>query len=262
MEKIRILARLLQKNIKMRLLAVFFVLFLFAGLKADAIALQQPGTAKPIITKKTLQNDSSSVNLRTIDERAVDTYSKQKEFIYDDVAVAKLSLWDRFWRWFWKTVYGLLNSKNVGGLIRYGLTALAIAIVVFIIIKLTGVDFKLFFGKSKTVSVPYEESLENIHEIDFDEQLTQALANGNYRLAVRLLYLRTLKKLTDKNLIYWQLEKTNQAYVAELTDEKQQAAFKLLTNQFEYIWYGEFFIDKNTFSSINESFQQFNQQLI
>jgi hypothetical protein len=37
---------------------------------------------------------------------------------------------------------------------------------------------------------------------------------------------------------------------------KQQ--FLQLTAQFEYIWYGEFFINRESFSTINSNFDQFN----
>ncbi|WP_316769416.1 DUF4129 domain-containing protein [Pedobacter frigiditerrae] len=248
----------------MRLLLVFFLL-LTGTFNAQATALQKPVAAttvsKPKVIKKplVLKIDSSKVELRAIDEQAVNNYSKQKEFIYDDVAPASMSMWDKFWRWFWRLISKLLNGDVSGGIIKYLLIALLVVGVVYAVIKIIGLDLKLLTKKSKGVEVPYEESLENIHEIDFDSQLEQAIENGNYRLAVRLLYLRTLKHLTDRNLIDWKLEKTNQAYVAELTNEKYKGEFTNLTNQFEYIWYGEFFIDKHTFEPINESFQSFNQ---
>ena len=106
-----------------------------------------------------------------------------------------------------------------------------------------------------------KETLENIHEIDFSEQIAIALQNKNYRLVVRLLYLQTLKQLSDKNLIDWQPEKTNQTYVSELKQQPYHQQFVSLTNQFEYIWYGEFYIDENTFQPIYQSFQEFNTQM-
>jgi hypothetical protein len=35
----------------------------------------------------------------------------------------------------------------------------------------------------------------------------------------------------------------------------------LLTRQFEYIWYGDFFIDGQAFQNINGLFQDFKQML-
>jgi hypothetical protein len=245
----------------MRLLLVFFIVFTWTC-SSQAIAVQKPA-AKPVVKKGiVLKSDSSTIDLRKFDEAAVKKYSEQKEFIYDDVAPQSLSLWDRFWRWVWRLINSLFSGGITGSIIKYILIAVVIAIVVFVVIKLIGLDYKFLTGKSKTVAIPFEESLENIHEIDFDEQIDLALQNGNYRLAVRLLYLKTLKHLSDKELISWQPEKTNQAYVLELENENYKQEFNALTNQFEYIWYGEFFIDKRSFEPINQSFLQFNQKMI
>lgn len=242
-----------------------FLLFLFFFLCAGTICsanVQQKKVPKNIVSKpkQIVKLDSTTkVDLRKLNEQAISTYSKQKDFIYDDVLPETQNLWDKFWVWVWRSIRSILGNKVGGGIIKYLLIAIAVAIVVFIIIKLIGLDFKLLAGKSKNVQVPYQESLENIHEINFDEQIEKALKDHNYRLVVRLLYLKTLKQLSDQHLIEWLPEKTNQAYVLEITNEAQQQEFAQLTNQFEYIWYGEFFIDKNSFEPISKSFNQFNQ---
>ncbi len=105
----------------------------------------------------------------------------------------------------------------------------------------------IFRRKSLSANLPYSESLENIHEIDFDAEIEKAVSQHNYRLAVRMLYLKCLKQLSDATLIKWQPEKTNSAYINELNDVVKRTAFKLLTRQFEYVWYGEFAIDGSTF---------------
>ncbi|MCZ4243446.1 DUF4129 domain-containing protein [Pedobacter punctiformis] len=237
----------------MRLL---LILILFFSLTTARAKPEQ----KPVLPKKSivLKTDSSKVEVRKIDSQAVKTYSKQKDFIYDDVPPETISWWQRFWNWIGNMLLKVFGSSIGGGLLKYILIALGIGIVVFIVIKLIGIDFKLLTGKSKQLEVPFEESLENIHEINFDEQIEKALQNGNYRLAVRLLYLKTLKRLSDHEVITWLPEKTNQAYIQEIKNENDRAEFSRLTYQFEYIWYGDFSIDKQSFEPIHQSFHQFN----
>ena len=230
----------------MRLLIIGFLMMLVFGAHA-----YEPQMAK----------DSSKVTLRKFDEKAIQKYRTQKAFIYDDVAPQSESLWSRFWRWFWGIINRVFSGKISGKIINYLLTAAVILLTVFIIIKLTGLDYNVFARKSKTMEVPFEESLENIHEIDFDEQIENAILSSNYRLAVRLLYLKTLKRLSDEGLIAWKAEKTNQAYVIELSNDHQKNDFTELTYQFEYIWYGEFFIDKTSFGRIYDSFKRFNGKM-
>ena len=236
---------LIPKNIKMRLKLIFLLVFSLTSV-VYAVPLQKSANVKSDSIKRSivLLKDTSKVETRKFNEDSILKYSRQKEFIYDDVAPATTNWWDRFWRWFWHQLDDLFKGKNYGTFFQYLIIALVIGIVTFAIIKLLGIDLRLLTGKSKAITVPYHESLENIHEINFDDQIEMALANGNYRLVVRLLYLKTLKNLTDKQLIFWQPEKTNQTYVLELENEQYKIAFSKLTNQFEYIWYGEFHIEK------------------
>jgi hypothetical protein len=217
--------------------------------------------ASAILPVKVLQlkNDSAKVAVRNFDLQKINAYRAQREFIYDHVAPANESLWDRFWKWFWSLIDNVLSNKYSGGVIKYVVIAVFVALLVFAVVKLTGADLKIFAGKSKAVEIPYSESLDNIHEINFSEEIDKAIAGSNYRLAVRLFYLYSLKLLNEQALINWQPEKTNQTYVREIADPGKKQQFSLLTMQFEYIWYGEFFIDKESFGLVKERFDNFNQ---
>ncbi len=248
------------------LLALFFLSFL-----CTAEAKQQPLLRKADSVKKQnidepLRLDQSKTDVHSFNERALENYKEKKEFQYDDAPPKTTSAWDRFWASFWNWFRELFRSeKNTqqsslfAAVLKYSLIGLSAALIIFVIFKLLNVDFKLLFGKSKVIDVPYDESLENIHEINFDEQLETALENNNYRLSVRLLYLQTLKQLSDKELIDWQPEKTNNIYVAELESQSLHADFSSLTYQFEFIWYGDFPVDKTQFAQLKQSFQNFNQ---
>lgn len=205
-----------------------------------------------------IKNDSSAVRLRNFDLQQLKEYSTQKDFQYEEQLALNTSWWDRFWRWIWELINGTLENRYSGSFIKYLLIAIVVAMVIFVIFKLMGLDLKIFSGKSKAIDIPYDESMENIHEINFNEEIEKAMAKGNYRLAVRLLYLRSLKLLSDAELINWQPEKTNQAYIDELKDEERKKEFKLLTLQFDYIWYGDFPIEKESFKTLKMSFDRFN----
>jgi len=236
----------------MRLLLFIFLFF-------GAIQVHASVEAKDSISKKIeVRLDTAKVELRKIDKSKLNTYSKDTDFIYDDAPAPQLSLWDRFWKWFWDMVNQILRNKVSGGAIKYFVIIALVALVVFIVLKIVGADLKIFSRKSKVVEVPYSESDDNIHEIDFNEEIEKAISSSNYRLAVRLLYLRALKNLSDKDLIHWLPEKTNQTYISEINDPEKRRAFSKITHQFEYVWYGEFFIDKENFNAIKDTFERFN----
>lgn len=221
--------------------------------------------AKP--KPKVIRIDSTVLKTRAFNNDALQQYNQQKEFQYDETKpVQGLSWWDRFWGWLWRSIGHILGKIRMGKtswlLFRIGLFVLAGGVITFIIFKVLGIDIvKLFRGESKNVDIPYQESLENIHDINFDNEIEQAVNNRNYRIAVRLLYLRSLKQLSDAGLIHWQLEKTNASYLNELNDTQYHQLFGLLTTQFEYIWYGDFPIDGQSFQNINALFNDLKKRL-
>lgn len=207
--------------------------------------------------------DSSKIQVRQFDANAIQHFRSDKDFDYTGDAVNQgQSFWTRFWNWLWNVLFGWVRRAGVGNFLKYTLLIISVLFVAYVIFKSLGIDaIKLLQGEAKKVDIPYTESLENIHEIDFDAEIENAIAQHNYRLAVRLLYLNCLKKLSDTNLIQWQIDKTNSAYIVELDNPEQKHLFRMLTRRFEYVWYGNFAIDKQTFGNINQLFHNFIKQL-
>ena len=214
---------------------------------------------KPVKHILIVRNDSVTVLVRHFDKAALKNYNTQKEFQYHEGGYEGESLWTRFWRWFWSLFdFDRTAGNLLGYILNYLLIALGVAALVFLIFKLAGVDIlNVIRGKSLSETVPYDESVENIYAIDFNAEIEKAVTQQNYRLAVRLLYLRSLRQLADAGLIHWDVNKTNTIYINELIDAEQRLAFKLLTRQFEYVWYGEFIIDAQIFTKITALFNNF-----
>lgn len=242
---------------------IFFVFLLMFGMAAAGYPAQVAHA--PALPKTELQADSSKIVVRSFNNAELNVYRKDKAFIYDRDQTQDEGFWSRFWSWLWRVIRSWFGDVKPGvpqtnyfWFVKYIVMAVLAGLVVFILVKVMGLDLKIFARKSKAIEVPYVESMDNIHEINFEEEIEKAIAAGNYRLAVRLFYLHTLKKLNDQQLIDWQPEKTNQDYVTELAASEKQEPFKQLTLQFEYVWYGEFFIDKQNFTAIRGLFDQFN----
>ncbi|MBB6113068.1 hypothetical protein SAMN05421821_12930 [Mucilaginibacter lappiensis] len=223
---------------------------------------------KPVKQPLVLKMDTAKVGVRHLDSAAITAHSKQPEFQYKDDIDTTPSWWDRFWSWFWGLFKPIkLGKPNMSPFVRallyilqYLFLAAGLAAVVFLVLKLMGIDMLgIFRRKSMSANLPFTESLENIHDINFDDEIERAISHHNYRLAVRMLYLKCLKQLSDAHLIKWQIDKTNSAYIDELTNAHQRQLFRSLTLQFEYVWYGEFAIDGQTFKNINTVFQDFNK---
>ena len=87
----------------------------------------------------------------------------------------------------------------------------------------------------------YEVTEDTIYGIDFPSEIEKALQNENFREALRLMYLQTLKSLSDYHQIEWQPFKTPTQY----TFEFRQSDFKRMTSLFVRVRYGGFGADKD-----------------
>jgi hypothetical protein len=215
-----------------------------------------------VLAQDTLVYDSSPVQLRSLSAEKMNGYKADKDFQYERYKEPPQSLWDRFWDWFWSKIGRLLSTREGSAAFQTLLIVLAVAVLVFFILRLTGMTKVGLFGRKTGNGLDYAESDEDIHTINFDEAIENATEAGNLRLAVRLLYLQSLKKLADNRSIDWQVNKTNTAYVAELSQTNYQSAFSNLTLQFESNWYGDIPIDSTAFNAVREQFNQFNRQLL
>ncbi len=247
----------------MRKLLIIFCLLTCFGFSANAYGSL---IGKPVHSvHQQLKIDSSKVKIRNFNAGALKKYTNDPEFNYH-TDIKQESWWDRFWEWLWHIIENLFGgststkSQSASLPLKYVLLVLIAGLLVYVITKILGVE-NIFNRDSKYIGLPYTESLENINEIIFDDEIEKAVAAHNYRLAVRLLYLRSLKQLNDAHLISWQLEKTNSTYLNELANNEQKQSFGILTRQFEYVWYGDFPVDGQLFQNINASFTNFKKML-
>lgn len=123
-------------------------------------------------------------------------------------------------------------------------------------------DIRLFRKKPKLVEQqPEEQTGDDIFEMNFEKEIQKAVDAKNFRLAVRLMYLRTLRDLSNRNLIDYSHQKTNSDYLFQLTGTAYYKNFFKLTRSFDYTWYGRFEVSEDSFALIQNDFFSFKQQL-
>jgi hypothetical protein len=214
-------------------------------------------------TATVIHYDSSAVNLRSFNNEKVKAYKNNSDFIYDTNYKAERGLWERFINWLLSKIFAENSVSDVYSyLYNFFLYFLTPLVVVFILWKLFGADKRFFlFGSSKKNKINFEDAPENIHEINFEKLIQEAISKKQYRVAIRLSYLLLLKELTIKNLIDWSPEKTNYEYLKEIKEIKTREQFARNSLMYEYIWYGDFEIDQDNFSKVKDGFQTFTEQI-
>jgi len=206
--------------------------------------------------------DSSKINVRKPSESKMTDLKKFKDYQYDIQELQLIDTWwqrflKRFSNWFSHLFTGVGNP-TFWKIIAYVFIA---SVVVYVTLKFMGLDFRGIYRKKNDNEIPYQRLAENIHAILFTEAITEAITQKNYRLAVRLYYLKTLKELADCKMIDWRINKTNRSYVYELNSPTLRADFEKITLQFEYTWYGDFPVDEAQFISIKNQFLTFSNSV-
>jgi hypothetical protein len=128
--------------------------------------------------------------------------------------------------------------------------------------------YKLFFkgglfakGNIKNDNEPAEEPEKLSEYSAYNELIHEAELKNDFNLATRYLYLQSLKKLSDRELILFSPDKTNQLYVQELSGQSYQFEFASLTLNYEYAWYGKFAINLTRYQKLKEEFILFNKKI-
>ncbi|MCX6214018.1 DUF4129 domain-containing protein [Spirosoma sp.] len=164
----------------------------------------------------------------------------------------------RFWVWLMRKLGSFLSSEAYQNVWQYVILVVIASAAIYLLMKAEVLGF-LFSKKAQSVDLAYENLTENIHEINFDSAVEDAVSQRNFRLAVRLLYLQTLKHLSDAGRIQYKPDKTNRQYVHELVNSSLQTEFEHLTRQFEFTWYGDLPIDESRFTALQTRFTAFNR---
>ncbi|MFK7970490.1 MAG: DUF4129 domain-containing protein [Bacteroidia bacterium] len=165
---------------------------------------------------------------------------------------------------FWSKLGDFATKDRVANVnfLQMLLAAIVVFTVFFVALNILGVDIRrLFKRQAQQIAVHDEELAEDLRELNFDQLLDQASGKGDFRRGVRLLYLETLKMLTEKNTIRYAKHKTNYEYLLAMRNHPLYEDFELLTLRFDYVWYGNFKIDQAGFDQVTKTFRHFQQNL-
>jgi nitrogen fixation/metabolism regulation signal transduction histidine kinase len=141
--------------------------------------------------------------------------------------------------------------------VQFILWAVIIMVLLFIVYKLF--VSQGLFTKNKTDAVVKESgeiSKEMTDPADYDAMIRQSYTKGDYRMAVRFLFLKTLRLLAERGYIQYETDKTNYRYVQEIKADKKQS-FASLVLDYEYVWYGHIDLVKDQYEQVEKKYQSF-----
>jgi len=237
-------------------LLVGFAIFCCAiawGQTDTAIAIAQKDSATYFNTVNPLQ--VHRINERLVADSLVNKLKSDDAFWYAGLAPERDKPDRRASFWLWFVQQGWLKSAIwlliVGGFIAVLIWYLA-ASNIFLLKK-----------QPKNLSDVKNEAInEDIFSLPYKAEIQKAIAAQNFRLATRLLYLQTLKQLSERNIIQYQADRTNSTYLSQLYQTPYYKDFFNLTRHFEYVWYGQMQVSPTAFAAIQQNFEHFNRQVV
>lgn len=156
-------------------------------------------------------------------------------------------LFDFSWNWF-----DNLSAETVANFIQW----IAIVFLLFIISY-----FAYRFWKTPSLRIrktklrdlkeieklSEKELIETSHLSEIDRLIIEAEKQYNFRLALRLQFLKIFKKMIENQSIDYKKDKTNYDYYNEIKTNDLKKFFKKITRWYDYVWYGEYYIDQTLY---------------
>ena len=238
---------------------LFFIIYMV--LVAAPVLAQQDTTL--------LRFDKRELEVQKITEEDLGPYRNNPDFDYE-IVEPEITWWDNFTTWlgnlfrrFFEWLFGA--EKAIGffaGFLRI-LPYILIGTLLFLLIKffLNVNSNALLYSKSNEAVVSLSEEEHIIKNEDIDQLIQKALNDKDYRLAIRYQYLLILKQMSGKELIIWEIQKTNDDYINELEKEELKTPFSVITWLYDYVWYGDFHIDEAKYSKAEKKFMSFRKTL-
>lgn len=201
-------------------------------------------------------------NGRDIPSRLIEQYRADGDFNYRYGYQQSISIWQQLWQWILQQLGKLFGEVNFSFPVGWALYIFCAFMIIFAVLKLSGVSVSGLFTREKQLSNMQVQDMleEDIHELNFEEEISKARQAADFRRAIRLLYIYTLKKLADSELILWHPGKTNADYQSELMQENIKPGFRRLSIYYEYAWYGEFPVDAALYEKVNSLHQAIDHQ--
>jgi Domain of unknown function (DUF4129) len=142
-----------------------------------------------------------------------------------------------------------------GAAFSYIVLILLAGLLLFAIIRIAMENNGLFSRRRAAKSSAVGDDAGDLpEEEDLNERIQFFLNTGDKRQATRYLYLKTLHLLSDRGLIRWHVQATNQEYLRQLKGGPSEVAFRFLTRAYEMVWYGEFIPSESSFRRLHEHF--------
>lgn len=135
------------------------------------------------------------------------------------------------------------------------------------VLLLVGLIFYLFFKapiskEDKKIDRDIESlAPTEIPKTELQLRLAKAIAEQDYRKAVRIYFIFILRGLSEKQLITWEKEKTNFTYLTEVRSSSYYKQFDEAVLLYELVWYGKREVTQENYNRVEPVLKKLTNDL-
>ncbi len=226
------------------------------SLKIEKLTGQKDADNEIILDSQYLAADSQVLpfKLRQVQDQKVKEYQREPDFAYaNDSDYWKKDAPPEQPGWFLKMLLSRIT--------RWTMLILFLLVIAYGIYRLAKENsFPLMHGHRKkeretgTTALPEYESMG-----DLDKAINRFTEEGDFRMAVRYMYIRLIRVAFEKNSISFKSSSTNSEIVEAFRDPQQSRDFRLLATAYEYVFYGGFAPAREQFDVLQQKFSAFHK---
>lgn len=191
-----------------------------------------------------------AATIRKIPDSVIQSFKKDPDYWYADYVQAEAKKQPGTNSIFTQNWFKILMWILVGA------AFLLIAAIYF----LSG-SVQLFRRSPKFISTPEELDTEgDLLRRDYHQEIESATEAGDFRMAIRLWFLKTLAHLHASGTIQYSPEKTNAEYLMKMASPAREE-FSILVRKFDSIWYGHKEVDEHRYREIAARYMAFQKQI-
>jgi len=132
--------------------------------------------------------------------------------------------------------------------------------LILLVVVLVGLVIFLFLKAPVERASPRITSIEEMEPTEIPKSeleilLEKAVMQKDYRAAVRIYFIYTIKTLMEQGLIEYHREKTNISYLREMRQHGEYEGFRDVVGLYEIVWYGEREVDDYDYQEIEPFFK-------
>ena len=197
--------------------------------------------------------DSTVVEQKQFDQTNIESYRNDADFNYEILDEGP-SLYEQIMDWFNRVFRKILSWFFDDVEVPFVFLASFLVILPYIILGIVLYLIVNFFlkvnarniinGKRNKEIVHLKDEEELLSSKDLPRLIALAIAKENYRLATRYQYVLLLQQLSEKEIIVWEQQKTNEDYIKEVHHKNIHTEFEDITRFYDFVWYGSFEINK------------------